>query len=258
MIALLTDFGTKDYFVAEMKAVILSINKDEVVVDITHEIPPQDIRSGAFVLWRAYKWFPRGTIFVAVVDPGVGTARAPILLRTRNYFFVGPDNGLLSLAAEEDGVEEAYRITAQLPSASSTFHGRDVFAYTAALLSKGVPPGYLGVRIADYVRLERPEAVKDGGVLRGQLIYIDRFGNVFTSIDEKLVKEIAEFGDRLCVKISGRVYEMRFLRSYGYSEVGEPILLINSEGFLEIAVNRGNAAEKLGLKVGEQVEVYKC
>ncbi|MGC9118085.1 MAG: SAM hydroxide adenosyltransferase, partial [Thermoproteus sp.] len=119
-------------------------------------------------------------------------------------------------------------------------------------------PSYLGVRIADYVRLERPEAVKDGGVLRGQLIYIDRFGNVFTSIDEKLVKEIAEFGDRLCVKISGRVYEMRFLRSYGYSEVGEPILLINSEGFLEIAANRGNAAEKLGLKVGERVDIYKC
>jgi len=258
MIALLTDFGTRDYFVAEMKAVILSIDREAAIVDITHEIPPQDVRTGAFVLWRAYRWFPRGTIFVAVVDPGVGTSRAPILLRTRSYFFVGPDNGLLSLAAEEDGVEEAYRITAQLPSASSTFHGRDVFAFAAALLSKGVAPSYLGVRIADYVRLERPGAVREGGSIRGQLIYVDRFGNIFTSIGEKIIKEIAEFGDKLCVNISGKIYRMRFLKSYGYAEAGEAILLINSEGFLEVAVNGGNAAERLGHRVGEPVEVYRC
>ena len=140
VIALLTDFGTKDYFVAAMKGVILSINPNAVVVDITHEVPPQDVWTGAFVLKSVYKWFPRGTIFVAVVDPGVGTERAPLLLQTRNYFFVGPDNGVLSLAAQEDGVVAAYRIEARLPRVSRTFHGRDVFAPAAAYLSLGISP----------------------------------------------------------------------------------------------------------------------
>lgn len=258
MIALMTDFGTKDYFVAEMKALILSINPGEVIVDITHEIPPQDVNSGAFVLWASYKWFPKGTIFVAVVDPGVGTPRAPLLLKTRNYFFIGPDNGLLSIAAEDDGVEEIYSITARLPQTSTTFHGRDVFAYAAALLSRGVRPEHLGVKISSYVRLRRPEAVRAGDALRGSLIYVDRFGNIYTSINESLIKEMANYGDELCVNISGRSYRARFLQSYGYAEPGEMVLLINSEGFLEIAINRGNAAERLGHKPGEVVEIRRC
>lgn len=258
MIALLTDFGLKDYFVAEMKALIFSINPNEVIVDITHDIPPQDVNSGAFVLWASYKWFPKGTIFVAVVDPGVGTQRAPLLIKSKNYFFIGPDNGLLSLAAEEDGVEEAYKITARLPQISSTFHGRDVFAYAAALLSRGVRPDYLGVKVSEYVKLKRPEAVKEGDALKGTLIYIDRFGNIYTSINEKLIKDIANYGDLLCVSVAGKSYKARFLQSYGYAEPGEVLLLINSEGFLEIAINRGSAAERLGHKVGEQVEIRKC
>ncbi|MEL9990956.1 MAG: S-adenosyl-l-methionine hydroxide adenosyltransferase family protein [Thermoproteus sp.] len=258
MIALLTDFGTRDYFVAEMKAVILSINSNEVIVDITHEVPPQEVGIGAFILWRAYKWFPKGTIFVAVVDPGVGTSRAPLLLKTKNYFFIGPDNGLLSIAAEEDGVENAYRLTVRLPESSSTFHGRDIFAYAAALLSKGIPPSYLGIETSEYVKLPKPGAIKEGDVIRGTLIYIDRFGNIFTSIDGNIIKSIANYGDLLCVKISEKIYRIKLLQTYGLAGPGEVLALINSEGFLEIAINRGNAAERLGHKVGEPIEVYRC
>ncbi|MEZ0247937.1 MAG: S-adenosyl-l-methionine hydroxide adenosyltransferase family protein [Thermoproteus sp.] len=258
MIALLTDFGTRDYFVAEMKAVILSINPNETIVDITHDVPPQEVGVGAFVLWRAYRWFPKGTIFVAVVDPGVGTPRAPLLLKTKNYLFVGPDNGLLSIAAEEDGVEKAYRLTVRLPEPSSTFHGRDIFAYAAALLSKGIRPDYLGVEMSEYVRLPKPGAVKEGNIIKGTLIYIDRFGNIFTSISENIIKSIADYNDLLCIKISEKIYRVKFLQTYGLAEPGEVLALVNSEGFLEIAINRGNAAERLGHRVGEPIEVYRC
>ncbi|MCU7786759.1 S-adenosyl-l-methionine hydroxide adenosyltransferase family protein [Pyrobaculum sp. 3827-6] len=256
-IALLTDFGTRDYFVAAMKGVILSINPRAVVVDITHEVPPQDVWTGAFILASAYKWFPKGTIFVAVVDPGVGTERAPLLLRTRRYFFVGPDNGVLSLAAEEDGVEEVYRIEARLPRLSATFHGRDVFAPAAAYLSLGVEPRMLGTPAAAWVRLGRPSAEVAGGEIRARTIYVDRFGNVYTSARGE-VFQIASWGDVLCIEVGGRVIEAKFVETYGRARPGETVALINSEGYLEVAVAMGSAAAAHGLKAGLDLKIRRC
>jgi len=257
VIALLTDFGTKDYFVAAMKGVILSINPNAAVVDITHEVPPQDVWTGAFVLRSVYKWFPRGTIFVAVVDPGVGTERAPLLLQTKNYFFIGPDNGVLSLAAQEDGVVAAYRIEARLPRVSRTFHGRDVFAPAAAYLSLGISPSMLGTPIGQWKRLEMPRAEYREGALYAHTIYVDRFGNVYTSATEEDIKQLASPGDILCVEGPATI-KARYVETYGYAAPGETVALINSEGYLELAVSMGNAAATYGLKPGQAIIIRKC
>ncbi|MEM0276915.1 MAG: S-adenosyl-l-methionine hydroxide adenosyltransferase family protein [Pyrobaculum sp.] len=257
IIALLTDFGTRDYFVAAMKGVILSINPKAAVVDITHEIPPQDVWTGAFVLKSAYKWFPRGTIFLAVVDPGVGTERAPLIIKTRRYFFVGPDNGLLSLAAEEDGVEELYRITASLPQASSTFHGRDVFAPAAAYLSLGVEPPMLGIPTSRWTKLTMPKPRLENGVLYVNVIYIDRFGNAYTSAGAEIY-QIASVGDKLCVETPAGEVLATLVKSYGYAQPGEAVMLVNSEGYLELAVSMGNAAAKYGLRQGQELKIRRC
>ncbi|MFN3805092.1 MAG: S-adenosyl-l-methionine hydroxide adenosyltransferase family protein [Pyrobaculum sp.] len=252
-IALLTDFGTRDYFVAAMKGVILSINPRAAIIDITHEIPPQDVETGAFVLKAAYRWFPPGTIFVAVVDPGVGTERAPLLLKTRRYFFVGPDNGLLAPAAEEDGVEGAYHITYKLPNVSKTFHGRDVFAPTAALLSLGVPPQALGHPVGQWRQLHLP-APQMGEVITARVIYVDRFGNAYTNITQ----EPAKPGETLCIETPTGVIKARHVETYGRATPGETITLTNSEGYLEIAVAMGNAATAHNLKPGMEVKIRRC
>jgi Uncharacterized conserved protein len=257
VIAILTDFGTRDYFVAAMKGVILSINPQARIIDITHEIPPQDVLTGAFVLKAVYKWFPRGTVFLAVVDPGVGTERAPLILRTKRYFFVGPDNGLLAPAAEEDGVEEAYHIAVRLPEVSTTFHGRDVFAPAAAYLSLGVEPRLLGRRTPRWKRLELPKARIDGGVVYAHVVYIDRFGNVYTSAGEE-VNEVASHGEVMCVETPRGVVKAKYVETYGRASPGEAVLLINSEGYLELAVSMGNAATTYGLKVGDELKIYRC
>lgn len=257
VIALLTDFGTRDYFVAAMKGVIYKINPKAVVVDITHEVPPQDIATGAFVLRAVYKWFPPGTVFVAVVDPGVGTERAPLLLKTKNFYFVGPDNGLLSPAAEEDGVEEAYYITYRLPEVSYTFHGRDIFAPAAALLSLGVPPEALGRRVETWRRIEIPKAAVSDNVLYTEVVYVDRFGNVYTSAREEVFK-IAERGSDLCIETPSGELKIKFVETYGRASSGETVALINSEGYLEIAVVGGDAAGRHGLRPGHKLKIRKC
>lgn len=257
VIALVTDFGTRDYFVGVMKGVILSINPRAQIVDITHEVPPQDVATGAFVLKAAYRWFPPGTIFLAVVDPGVGTERAPLIVKTRRYFFVGPDNGLLMPAAEEDGVEEVYRITARLPEVSKTFHGRDVFAPVAAYLSLGIEPRLLGVSVSTWRRLELPGARLEGKTLHSRVVYVDRFGNVYTGVREE-VNRLASVGDFLCVETPSGVVRARYVETYGRASPGEAVLLINSEGYLELAMVMGNAAATYGLRPGDELRIRKC
>lgn len=257
IVAILTDFSTRDYFVPTMKGVILSINPRATIIDVTHEVPPQDVWTGAFILKHAYKWFPPGTIFLAVVDPGVGTGRTPLILETRRYKFVGPDNGLLAPAAEEDGVVAAYRIEVHLPNVSTTFHGRDVFAPAAAYLSLGVPPSFLGSPISSWKRLEIPRAEVKDGVLHAVTIYSDRFGNVYTSAREE-VFQVAKHGEVLCLEVGGRTLRARFVETYGRAPPGDLIVLINSEGYLEIAMPMESAREKLGIPIGAPVKVYKC
>lgn len=253
----MTDFGTKDYFVAAMKGVIYTINPKATVVDITHEIPPQDIHTAAFVLKAAYKWFPRGTIFVAVVDPGVGTERAPLLVKTKNYYFIGPDNGILSPAAEEDGVEQIYHITFKLPKTSTTFHGRDIFAPTAAMLSLGIPPETLATPAQTWKKLEIPKPHVADSELHAAVIYVDRFGNVYTNAGVEIT-QIAHPGATLCIETPHGTLKTKFVETYGRANPGETVTLINSEGYLEIAVVMGNASTTHNLKPGHKLKIKKC
>jgi S-adenosylmethionine hydrolase len=245
-ITLLTDFGTADYFVGAMKGVILSINPQAVVVDITHEIPAQDVAAGAFTLLAAYDTFPAGTIHVAVVDPGVGSARRPIVVSASSHLFVGPDNGIFTYLYERETSFSAFHITATeyfRHPVSTTFHGRDIFAPVAAALSNGVDPAALGPRISDPVRLFTSN--------QSRIIHIDRFGNLITNITRD------QFAPGMQLSVNGRVISA--FRNYFGEEVGdadEPFAIWGSAGFLEIAVNGGSAASSLGVERGDEIQIH--
>jgi S-adenosylmethionine hydrolase len=258
VITLLTDFGTADYFVAAVKGVILTINPQASLVDITHEIPPQDIEAGAFTLLTCYRDFPEGTIHVAVVDPGVGSARRPIVVRAGSHYFVGPDNGLFSYVYDCEPSVQVFHVTAaeyfrQPPS--PTFHGRDVFAPIAAVLSTGITAEALGPQITDEVRLAPLAPVKDDtGKLHGRIIHIDRFGNCITNLT------CTDLGSRpVKLQVNGSVVETlrKFFTDDRESETSEDssgqdlFALWGSAGFLEIAVNRGSAAQLLNAHRGD-------
>jgi len=250
IITLTTDFGTRDWFVSSMKGVILGVNPQIAIVDNTHEMPPGDIHAGAFALAASYRCFPRLTVHVAVVDPGVGSSRAAIVVRTADYFFVGPDNGVLSLALAQEKALEIRRIENQTflrEPVSETFHGRDVFAPVAARLTQGVMLDAIGGKLPDFARLEGVQPKVVGGLLRGEIIYIDRFGNCITNISAA-----AKVTGK--VRVAGTV-ECEFRRAYSDVAPGQPVALIGSTGFLEIAVNAGNSAQSFGLKIGDSVEL---
>lgn len=238
---LLTDFGTADYFVGAVKGAILSVNPNVTIVDITHEIPAQDIEAGAFTLLAAYETFPRGTIHVAVVDPGVGSARRPIIVRANDQFFVGPDNGIFTYICDRESSHQTFHITAEKyfrPDPSSTFHGRDIFAPVAAALSTGVTPEQFGPEIKDQVRLPSLETPL-------RIIHIDRFGNCVTNITREAFR-----GKSL--SINGRTISA--LRNfYGEGQAEELFAIWGSAGFLEISVNGGSAAQILGAKRADPV-----
>jgi S-adenosylmethionine hydrolase len=242
-ITLLTDFGTADYFAGAMKGVILSINPKTVVVDITHEIPAQDVAAGAFTLLAAYDTFPAGTIHVAVVDPGVGSARRPIVVSAGEHVFVGPDNGLFTYIYDRERSFQAFQITASQyfrQPTSTTFHGRDVFAPVAAVLSTGVEPSSLGPPISDPVRL----SISDTPAI----IHIDRFGNLITNITREALPEGAS------LLVNGTL--ITAFRSFFGEETGAgPFAIWGSAGFLEIAVNGGSAADFLAAKRGDLIEI---
>lgn len=258
VVTLTTDFGLRDPYVACMKAVILSICREAVVVDITHEVSKFDVEEAAYILYRAYGFFPDGTVHVAVVDPGVGTERKPIVLKTRRYFFVGPDNGVLSLAAEEDGVEAVYAIESReviLPEVSLTFHGRDLFAPAAAWIALGYPVQKVGGRLKGFERVRLPEPSPSGDRLEARIIYVDSFGNLVTNVRVDSLKDVVEYGEVLEVRFRGVSFEAPLLRAYGEAEVGELLLIPGSGGFLEISVNMGSAADRLRLGRGDRVEL---
>jgi S-adenosylmethionine hydrolase len=242
-ITLLTDFGTADYFVGAMKGAILSVNPQAVIVDITHEIPAQDVAAGAFTLLAAYTTFPAGTIHVAVVDPGVGSSRRPILVSAGGYVFVGPDNGIFTHIYDRETTFQAFHITATeyfRHPVSTTFHGRDIFAPIAAAISAGVDHTSLGTPI--------PDPIKIAASTEPHIIHIDRFGNLITNITRNAFKEGAT------LVINGKAIST--FRNFFGEEVGgaeEPFAIWGSAGFLEIAVKGRSAAEILGVKRGDEV-----
>jgi S-adenosylmethionine hydrolase len=259
LITLLTDFGSADYFVAAMKGVILSINPNARVVDITHEIPPQDIPAGAFNLLAVYRSFPAQTIHVAVVDPGVGSTRRPILVAASNQFFVGPDNGIFSYIINRERDARVFHLTNEKyfrPSVSATFHGRDVFAPVAAVLSTGVKADSLGVETDDYERLDplSPERLRNGNI-RARIIHIDRFGNCVTNLtSEELTSEMIAKGARLNVNGKAIKTFRRFFAEQGRSN-DKLFGVWGSAGFLEIAATNQSAATMLKARRGQTVLV---
>jgi len=250
LITLLTDFGSRDAFVGIMKGVMLQINPALCFVDLSHEVSPQDVFAGALLLSGAAPFFPSGTIFVAVVDPGVGSHRRALLVETHTAFFVGPDNGLLSLAAPASAVQRVVHLTNEqyfLSPCSQTFHGRDVFAPVAAHLSRGVSPEQFGVVTSDMERLTVPPVEHRPDSLTGRVIYIDHFGNATTNITENELRPFSM--DTLLVSI-GAVQIRGVKTSYAAGEIGAPLAVINSWGMLEIAVRNGSAAQRLDIQIG--------
>ncbi|HEY0377029.1 MAG TPA: SAM-dependent chlorinase/fluorinase [Pyrinomonadaceae bacterium] len=259
VITLLTDFGAADYFVGAMKGVILSINREAVVVDITHEVAPQDVREGAFTLGAASVSFPAGTIHVAVVDPGVGSARRGVLVAGGGQYFVGPDNGLFSFVYERDHDARVFQLTNEKyfgPKVSATFHGRDIFAPVAAALSKGVAPEEFGGEIKDYVRLTNLKPRRtEGGAIEAAIIHVDRFGNCVTNLTPAELDEgMIAAGARLT--INGRVITS-FRRFFSEGDGGphELFAIWGSAGYLEIAANRASAASLLDAERGQIIKV---
>jgi S-adenosyl-L-methionine hydrolase (adenosine-forming) len=262
IVALLTDFGSRDPFVAVMKGVMLGINPDLRFIDISHEIAPQRIREAAVVLSAAFPYFPPQTIFLVVVDPGVGGGRRPIVVETSEHLFVAPDNGVLGAVLSQAGVRHVIYATESSyfrQSISRTFHGRDVFAPLAAWLSCGVPASDVGVSIEDYVRLElsRPRQLAENA-LEGEVIYLDRFGNLITNIAESFIAELWGSSDwgRIQARVETSVIEG--LDSYYAQRAPNTLgLIINSWGLCEIFVNGGNAAQETGAVEGSLVRIQR-
>jgi S-adenosyl-L-methionine hydrolase (adenosine-forming) len=249
-IALLTDFGTRNYYVGAMKGVILSINPDASIVDITHEIEPQDIVSAAFILRACYRDFPVDTIFLCVVDPGVGSQRRAIIVQTEKHLFVGPDNGLSSFVLNKHTTVHAIENEQYFcQPVSFTFHGRDIFAPVAAHLSKGVGPAEFGARISDPVLLPdtHPWQINED-TIEGTVIHVDRFGNLVTNLPAGLADRI----DEIAIAET-RVTQLE--RSYAQAKSNQPFAIVGSAGFIEISVNRGSAAEVLKSSFGTKVTV---
>lgn len=243
IITLLTDFGGQDPYVGIMKGVILGICPEASIVDLTHEVIPYEIPQAAFHLQQSWPWFPKGTIHVAVVDPGVGTSRRPIVVEAGGHFFIGPDNGIFSML-NPTKVREI-KVTA---TPSNTFHGRDIFAPTAARLAQGATPAKLGKLIDNHLRLTFHEPTRTGHrVYAGAVLHIDRFGNIITNF------KAANFPGALEIRAGFETIGKR-AKTYGEVPLGELVLIEGSSGYLEIALNQASAAKRLGLSVGTALE----
>ena len=258
IITLTTDFGTRDPWVGIMKGVILGICPEARLVDISHDIGPQDVLEGALCLEASARFFPRGTVHLAVVDPGVGSSRRPLALRAGGQCYVGPDNGLLSLILDDGGPVEAVELTREkyrrLP-ASQTFHGRDIFAPAAAHLASGVPLERLGPVVTDPVRLSVPSSRHDNGLILGEVIGADRFGNLLTSVTANDLAALE--GPRAPVVEIGGVRVGAPVTAYAKAQPGGMGAVVSSTGRLEVFVREGSAQAALGLGRGAPVVVKR-
>jgi S-adenosylmethionine hydrolase len=256
VVTLLTDFGLRDFFVGAMKGVILAVNRDARIIDISHDIPPQGVREAAFVLKGSYPHFPPGTIHVVVVDPGVGGARKAILVDAGAHLFVGPDNGVFSWIYRDWPCTVVELTEAQffLPEVSSTFHGRDVFAPVAGHLSLGVyDVGSFGTVVPDPVTIEFPEPVLRSDEIIGEIVHVDRFGNLVTNIPKMMLRGRVKPGE-VVVDVEGTVIE-GIAVSYAQKEPGERLAIVGGAGLLEVSVNRGSARDSLRVGVGGRVSI---
>ena len=255
IITLTTDYGTNDHLVGTLKGVILKINPDATIVDITHNVAPYDLLDGALAIGSAYSYFPPRTIHVVVVDPGVGTERRPLLVSGENQYFIAPDNGVLSLVYEREeniivrhaNVEHYY-----LQPLSKTFHGRDIFAPVAGWLSKGAQIASMGEEISDYKRFAMPRPKTVDGVNKGVVLRVDTFGNLITNFRGEDLPATALKNGAVNFQI-GTTAVTRFVDTFAQGNDGEPVAYIGSSGYIEIAVNKANASRTLALGRGASV-----
>lgn len=257
LIALITDFSTRDWYVAEMKGAILGVDRNATIVDITHHTAPGDVRNAAFILAACMDSFPVATVFCAVADPGVGSVRRAIVARSDKYFFVGPDNGILSFAlGRSAGVSvrtlDNVRFFRKAPL-SATFHGRDIFAPAAAHLGAGLSFGSAGQPVDDYVRIDFPQPLVVGPSITAEVMAIDSFGNVVTSIASSQINHInAATADLV---LPGGRHNIKRGDYYHCVAPGEPIIYGGSCGYIEIGINGGDAAKRFGVSVRERIEL---
>jgi S-adenosylmethionine hydrolase len=256
IITLTTDFGHSKY-VAAMKGVILGIVPEVNLIDISHEITSQSVLEGAFVMMTTVPFFKNG-VHVGVVDPGVGGPRNPIVIECEKGILVGPDNGLLMPSAKRLNMLAVYKITNRelmLESVSHTFHGRDIFAPVAAHLAKGVKPEEVG-EVVGQCQLLDVEAYKDGGgMLEGQIVHVDKFGNLISNLPRRALEDRLHEGDEFQILLNGKPYSVRFENTYVEAPGDEPFALFSSSDYLEISIPMGSAAEKLDIRVGDSLEV---
>ena len=256
LIALVTDFGLRDHYAGAMKGVAITICPDVTFVDISHDIPPHDVFAGALEIAAAYRYFPKGTIFLVVVDPGVGSARRGIAADTGDYRFVAPDNGVLTLVFDETPPKRTVELTDRRyarPTISRTFEGRDRFAPAAGWLAKGLLLTALGRPAGPLARIDIPVPSVASGAVAGEVVRVDRFGNLITNISHSWIERL---GAGASVEIAGRQIP-RIVGTYADGAAGDVCALIGSSDHLEIAVNGGSASEVLGLGRGALVRVHQ-
>jgi hypothetical protein len=255
IITLTTDYGLNDHLVGTLKGVILKINPEATIVDITHNVAPFDLLDGALAIGNAYTYFPARTIHVVVVDPGVGTERRPLLVTAENQYFVAPDNGVLSLIYEREENVVARHVTAEhyyLQPVSKTFHGRDVFAPVAAWLSKGWQTASMGEEISDYKKFALPKPKAADGVAKGVVMRVDAFGNLVTNFRVEDLPESALTNGEVKFQVGDKAVS-RMVPTFGSGNAGEPVAYVGSAGYVEIGVNKGNASRTLSIGRGTAV-----
>lgn len=255
-ITLTTDFGLADGFVGTMKGVIYTTNPDAVIIDISHQIGSQDVLATTFLFAASYRYFPQGAVHVVVVDPGVGSQRRAVAVETEKYYFVAPDNGVLTLALRQEKIIKSIELTNPeyfLDQVSDTFHGRDIFAPVAAHLSLGVEIEKLGNDAGELKEIHFPEPEVGRSGIKGHIIHIDKFGNLITDIQHELFNSVMSDG-QFSIKIAG-IELGRISRSYAEVAAGEVLAIFDSFGNLEIAASRGSAAEKLKARKGDSIEI---
>jgi hypothetical protein len=259
IITLTTDFGLNDHFIGTMKGVILSIEPEAEIVDICHSVQAFDVLDGALTISQAYSYFPTGTVHMVIVDPGVGTARRPLLVTSERHHFVAPDNGVLSLVYRKEERLSARHVTGEhyfLQPVSNTFHGRDVFSPIAAYLAKGVDPAKFGEEVKDFVRFgaPKPKAVNEN-TLRGVVLKVDRFGNLITNITPQDAPMLFTENPGAFKIVLGQREITEIKDAYASGAPGEVFGILGSMGYLEIAANRGAAAQLLGVGKGTDVNI---
>jgi S-adenosylmethionine hydrolase len=260
LIALLTDFGVRDHYAGTMKGVVLGICPEATLVDISHDVPPHDVLTASLELAACYKYFPAGTVFLVVVDPGVGSSRRPLAAEAGDYRFVAPDNGVLSAVFKETPPKRVVELTERRfarPTVSRTFEGRDRFAPAAAWLAKGTELRALGRTFTDYLRLAIPDPVVTEDEIRGEVLRVDRFGNLITNIDRRSFDRLGRPGEVTLEIRAGDHRVGRLVTTYAEITPGEVCSLFGSTDHLEVAANSASAADTLGLGRGAAVLVVR-